>query len=294
MNLRILFYKIRGHFATFFIDFLPDDLYLMYKYAQIIGKPLNIKKPKTFCEKINWLKIHGFKQEYTQMVDKVDAKEFVASKIGIQYIIPTIAIWNSIEDIDWAILPNQFVMKCSHDSGGVVVCTDKKSLDRKSVISKIDKCLKKTFSKYNKEKPYEYVKPRIIVEEYLTDNHGKGDLTDFKFYCFGGNPKYCQVIRNRNTAETIDFYDMQWKHMPFIGLDPKASFGTSSVPMPQKLDEMINICQKLSAGIPFVRVDLYYVMDKVFFGEITFYPNSGFGRFIPTEWNLKLGDLIKL
>lgn len=273
--------------------FLSDELFLKIKFRIRTGKRLNIKRPTTFCEKLQWLKLHNQRPEYTEMVDKVAAKDYVKRKVGTKYIIPTLGVWNSIEEIEWENLPKQFVIKVSSDSGGVVICKDKDNLDIGDAIKKLGKGFGKNYYRKNKEYPYRNVKPRIIAEQLL-DNGTDDDLPDYKFYCFNGSPKYCQVIKDRRSCETIDFYDMDWHLMPFVGLNPKCKNALERTEKPVALKEMIRICEMLSEGIPFVRVDLYLIQQKVYFGELTFFPGTGMGIFSPEDWNVKLGQLIEL
>lgn len=275
---------------------LNDKLYLQLRYFFYVGERLNLKNPQSFTEKIQWLKLYNRKSEYTKMVDKYAAKDYVASIIGYQYVIPTIGIWNHPEEIDWNQLPNQFVLKTTHGggSGGVVICKDKTTFDRQDAINRLMKSMKADIYQSYAEWPYKNVEKRIIAEKYVEPEEGYDELSDYKFYCFNGKPLYCQVIRDRHTCETIDFYDMQWQHQEFVGLNPNLKNGSKIVPKPLKLSTMIEICEKLSNNIPFVRIDLYSIKDKVLFGESTFYPASGFGRFEPKKWNRKLGELIVL
>ena len=271
----------------------PDVLFLKLLFHLRMGYKLNLDNPQTFCEKLQWLKLHNRKPEYTQMVDKYDVKQYVADVIGEKYVIPTIGVWDRVEDIDFDKLPNQFVLKCTHDSGGVVICKDKSQLDINAAKKLLHRGLRKNYYWQTREWPYKNVKRRIIAEEFIKEV-GRQDLSDYKFFCFNGEPHYCQVIRDRYTLETIDFYDMEWNHMPFVGLNPVAKNGLNPVVRPQHLTNMIEICRKLATGIPFSRIDLYVVENKEYFGEITFYPASGFGRFTPQEWDCKLGELINL
>lgn len=272
---------------------LPDRLYLKAFFRLKMGYKLNLNNPQTFGEKLQWLKLYNRKNEYTRMVDKYEVKKYVADIIGEEYIIPTLGVWDRVEDIDFEKLPNQFVLKCTHDSGGIVICRDKSNLDIEVAKAKLKRGLKKNFYARNREWPYKNVVPRIIAEEYI-EIKGHKDLPDYKFYCFNGEPQYCQVIRERSTKETIDFYDMEWNHMPFVGLNPVAQNGNEPVDKPLHLDKMASICRKLAKDIPFSRIDLYVINDKEYFGEITFFPASGMGVFKPSIWNKTLGDLIKL
>lgn len=271
----------------------PDELYLKLLFRLRMGYKLDLDNPQTFCEKLQWLKLHNRKPEYTQMVDKYDAKRYVAGIIGEEYIIPTIGVWDRVEDIDFDKLPNQFVLKCTHDSGGIVICKDKSQLDIAAAKKRLRRGLKKNYYWQNREWPYKNVKRQIIAEEFI-EEVGRQDLSDYKFFCFNGEPRYCQVIRDRNTLETIDFYDMEWNHMPFTGLNPVAKNGLTAVEKPMHLTSMIDICRKLAKDIPFSRIDLYVVNNREYFGEITFYPASGLGCFTPNEWDYTLGELINL
>lgn len=285
--------KITMYTLCMMAPILPDRLYLKAFFRLKMGYKLNLDNPQTFGEKLQWLKIYNRKPEYSKMVDKVGAKEYVANLIGEEYIIPTIGVWNRVEDIDFDKLPNQFVLKCTHDSGGIVICNDKSNLDVNEAKNKLKRGLKKNFYARNREWPYKNVVPRIIAEKFIELENCK-DLPDYKFYCFNGEPKYCQVIRDRSNVQTIDFYDMKWHHMPFVGLNPIAKNGLTPVEKPKRFDEIIDICRKLSSDIPFVRVDLYITNVDIFFGEITFFPASGMGAFEPMEWNYTLGSYIEL
>ena len=284
-----------------FLGFLPDKMYLSLRYRCKMGCWINWKDPKTFTEKLQWLKVNDYKPEYTKMVDKLAAKDYVAQRIGEQYIIPTIGVWDSVEDIDWDSLPNQFVLKTTHGGGGcgVVVCSDKIHFDKAKAIKKLQTSMHSNAGKTYREKPYLNVPRKIIAEKFMAERKAKGnakisDLPDYKFFCFNGEPYYCQVIRDRHTKETIDFYDMEWNHMPFVGLNPVAKNGVEPVAKPVHLEQMKYICRKLSKDIKFSRIDLYVIDDKEYFGEITFYPAAGLGEFTPAYWNDRLGDLINL
>ena len=284
-----------------FLWFLPDKLYLSLIYRCKMGHWINWKNPKTFTEKIQWLKIYDYKPEYTRMVDKLAAKDYVAERIGEEYIIPTLGVWDCVDDIDWDSLPDQFVLKTTHGGGGcgVVVCSDKANFDKEKAIKKLEISMKSNAGKTYREKPYLNVPRKIIAEKFMAVQKPKhndvvADLPDYKFFCFNGEPHYCQVIRDRHSKETIDFYDMEWNHMSFVGLNPVAKNGIEPVAKPIHLETMKDICRKLSKDIKFSRIDLYVINDKEYFGEITFYPAAGFGEFTPADWNERLGELINL
>lgn len=275
------------------ISKMPDSLYLRYQYFKHFGRWLNLKNPKRFTEKIQWLKLNNRNPLYTRLVDKYSVREYVANKIGDQYLIPLIGVWDNPNQIDFDTLPNKFVLKTTHDSGGVFVCKDKTQINPVALRDWLNKRMQLRVFPVTREWPYKNVKPRIICERFLSDGLNE-DLTDYKWYCFNGEPKYCQVIRNRSTDESIDFFDMGWKHQDFIGLTLNTHFSPVAIPQPHNLDNMIRIARNLSMGIPFVRVDLYEVNAKEYFGELTFFPASGFGRFRPEEWDFMIGQFIDI
>lgn len=288
--------RLMNSLLSSFFTWLPDKLYIQLSFRFSMGYWPNLKNPQTFCEKLNWLKLYNRKAEYTQIVDKLAVKDYVANKIGAKYVIPTLGVWDKPENIDWDILPSQFVLKTTHGGGnsGVVICRNRESFNRLSAVKKLNMSLKQDIYKKLKEWPYKNVPRRIIAEKFIEDENSPGDLPDYKFYCFNGEPNYCQVIRDRRTKETIDFYDMQWNHQEFVGLNPIAQNGIIPVEQPKHLDEMERICRILSKKIPFSRIDLYVIDEKVYFGEITLFPASGLGIFTPNRWNEILGEMINL
>lgn len=272
---------------------MSDEKFVKIKFREETGLRLNLGDPQTFNEKLQWLKLYDRNPLYTKMVDKIGAKEYVAEKIGSEYIIPTIGVYDNFDDIDFEKLPDKFVIKCSHDSGGLVVCRDKSKLDVKAAKDKINRCLKKNFYYQSREWPYKNVKPRILIEKYMSDKKQK-ELVDYKFYCFNGEPKYLYVsegLENHETAK-IEFFDMNFKSAPF-SRDDYAIFKIKPK-KPKTFGQMKEIAKKLSKGIPFVRVDLYEINGKIYFGELTFTPCGGYMPFNPKEWDRKLGQLLKL
>lgn len=269
-----------------------DEKYLIYKFECLMRYELNLENPITFNEKLQWLKLYDRNPEYTTMVDKFAVKEYVASKIGEQYLIPTLGVWDSFDNIDFTNLPNQFVLKCTHDSGGIVICRDKSTFDRQSAKKKLSDSLKTNFFWCSREWPYKNVKPRIIAEKYIKDNK-QGELKDYKLMCFNGKVECSFVCEDRykDTGLKVTFYDADWNVMPFERHYPRNSVLCER---PKKYDLMVELAEKLSENIPFVRVDFYEVQGKVYFGEMTFYPGAGFEEFNPPEWDKKLGDWLVL
>lgn len=284
--------SIPKRLKEFLIGIIPDKIFLTLKYYKNLGKFPNWNNPVTFNEKLQWLKLYDRRPIYTQMVDKFEAKKYVANIIGEEYIIPTLGVWEKGEDINFDSLPNQFVLKTTHDSGSIVICKDKNVLDKKSAISTMNKSLKRNFYATTREWPYKNVKPRIIAEQYMVDESGI-ELKDYKFFCFNGEPKILKVDFNRFVKHQANYYDLDWNLLPFIehGYPSDPNF---IIKKPNNLHKMIDIAQKLSQDIPFVRIDFYNINEDIYFGEITFYPYSGVKNFIPKEWNFKIGNLIKL
>ena len=255
-----------------------------------MGKKLNLDNPQTFNEKLQWLKLNDRKPQYTLMVDKYAVKDYVKNKIGEEYIIPTYGVWNNFDEINFEKLPDNFVLKCNHDSGSVIVCKSKKLLDIKKARKKMNRALKRNYYKAYREWPYKNIKPKIFAEKFLED--GNNCLMVYKFLCFNGEAKIIQVIQNDKTAdECINYYDTNWQLLSLKQNYPNA---TNDIKPPQKLQQMIKLSNKLSKGFPFLRVDWYETFGVVKFSEFTFYSDAGFAKFEPEEWDLKLGEMIKL
>ena len=304
-NMKIINKGVAWLCAKHFLNFIDDKAFLKIYYWACVGKPLNINNPVLFSEKIQWLKLHDRNPQYTLLVDKYEAKKYVAHIIGEEHIIPTLGVWTSFDEIDFDTLPNQFVLKCTHDSGGLVICKDKGELDLNEAKSKISKCLKKNFYWSGREWPYKNVKPRIIAEQYMEDSNVRDNaqlsastsgLLDYKFYCFDVEPKFLYVafanIRNGIKKDMLSFFDLNWNTTKFYRKDHEQL--PFKLEKPSKFEEMLDIAKKLSRGIPFVRVDLYLLNGNVYFSELTFHPGGGFGPFYPEEWERKIGDWITL
>lgn len=271
-----------------------DKLYLKLMYCIRTSEWLDLGHPQSFGEKIQWLKLYDRRPEYTMMVDKYAVKAYVAGIIGCEHVIPTLGVWDRPEDIDFESLPQQFVLKTTHGGGGsgVVICKNPENFHKESAIWKLRQSFKQDIYRTLREWPYKNVRKRVIAEAYLTD--GNGILVDYKIYCFNGEPKYCQVMKGRGEGMTVDFYDTEWRRMPFNGFGKHYAHADNDMPMPGNFLEMMEMASRLSEGIPFVRVDCYQAAERVYFGELTFFPASGFGHFEPRKWDGIMGDLIVL
>lgn len=274
------------------VPYVSDETYLRWYFRYKMGYALDLKHPKTFNEKTQVLKLESKKHpEYTKMVDKATAKDYVASIIGEKYIIPTYGIWNSVEEIEWDKLPNQFVVKSTGDSGGVVVCKDKSKLDLEAAKKKLRIRGTRDYCLTNKEFPYQNVPHRYIAEAYMEDESGY-ELKDYKIFCFDGEPKFLFVATGRQQHDTrFDFYDLDFNHLPVLNGHPNADVWPQK---PLNWDEMLEVARKLSKGLIHVRVDLYNVNGKIYFGELTFFHWSGVIPFEPMEWDYKFGEYMKL
>ena len=288
-------YRFLVNSAHGFYDSMPDEEYLRRMFKARMGYELDLDNPKTFNEKLQWLKLHDRKPIYTTMVDKYEAKKYVASIIGEKYIVPILGVWDQFDDIDFDSLPNQFVLKTTHDSGGVVICREKSILDMNSAKQQIMNSLKHNFYYKFREWPYKNVKPRIIAEKYLEDEYGEV-IRDYKVMCFNGTPRLIELHQGRNTAyQTQDFYDLNWNKTSIsnAGL-PNYQVSDTQVDRPETLGEMLELSTILSKNMYHIRVDWYQVRGKVYFGELTFFDGSGFDPFVNLEDDLLLGSWITL
>lgn len=273
------------------LRFLPDKIYLQLYYFPRFKRLCNFKNPVTYNEKLNWLKINDRNPDYVKMVDKYEVKEYVAKLIGDEYIIPTLGVWDSFDDIDFDKLPNQFVLKCTHDSEGLAIVKDKSRFNKAEAKEKIEMAQKFNFYYIGREWPYKSVKPRIIAEAYMED-HVDGELRDYKFFCFDGEPKTMFVASGRSAGATkFDYFDLDFNRLNIKQHYPNTA---GDVRRPDTFDKMIELSRVLSKGMPHVRVDFYEVDGKLYFGELTFYHFSGFMPFEPPEWDKTFGDWIKL
>lgn len=271
---------------------MPDEEFLKRMYRIHFGRELNLENPRSYTEKLQWLKLYDHRPEYTRMVDKYAAKKYVAEKIGQEYVIPLLGVWDRVEDIDFGSLPRQFVLKTTHDSGGIVVCKDKTSLDIPAARRKLRYFLSRNYYDRNREWPYRNVPHRIIAEAYMEDSR-QGELRDYKFFTFGGVPKVLYIAQGRGLGgETVaDFFDMDFNHLPFT-IDHDMAPDCPEKPV--NFQKMKELAGKLSEGTPQLRVDFYEVDGKVYFGEMTFFHCSGMEAFHPEQWDQIFGDWVQL
>ncbi len=274
-------------------NWMPDKQYLRFAYQVHMGNRLDLDNPKTFNEKIQWLKLYDRKQIYTTMVDKQAVKEYVEPLIGKEHIIPTIGLWDKPDEVELSELPDQFVLKCTHDSGSIVICKGKRNFDFYRAKKMLQKHLKKSTYWFGREWPYKNVVPRIIAEPYLEDDTVQ-ELPDYKIHCFNGEPKVILVCKNRYSVGglTEDFFDTKWEHLDVKR--PGLMNAKGMIKCPLELETMLDKSRILAKGLPFIRVDFYIVNHHVFFGELTFFPTSGFQKFIPESFDKQMGDWIDL
>ena len=278
------------------LPFIPDETFLKLMFRLRMNERLDLENPLTFNQKLQWLKLHDRKKIYNVIVDKYEVKNYVSSLIGEKHIVKTYGVYECFDDIDFSALPQRFVIKCTHDSGGIVVCRNINELDMKKAKEKIKRSLQTNFFWTGREWPYKDIKPRILIEEFLQqDSHNdKIGLIDYKFYCFDGKPLFLYIsqgLENHSTAR-IDFLSCNWERMPFSRIDYKHF---EILPTkPKAFEEMERLAKILSKGIPFVRVDFYCIKECIYFSELTLYPGSGYTRFCPDEYDYIVGKQLNL
>ena len=269
-----------------------DNMFIKMCYYLKFKKILDIENPKSFNEKLQWLKLYDRNPEYTKMVDKYEVRKYIAEKIGEEYLIPLLGVWDNPDDIDFDALPDQFVLKCTHNSGlGMCICKDKSKLNIGKVKKDLRKALKENYYLKNREWPYKNVNPRIIAEKYMVDESGV-ELKDYKFFCFNGKPALIQVDFDRFKSHKRNLYTLDWEFV-----DAQIEFPNEKnrvIERPSSINKMIAIASQLSSGFAHVRVDLYSIGNKIYFGELTFFHGSGMENFIPVELDYKLGKMIIL
>lgn len=280
----------RGLAYRGYLNWMSDELYLKYLFFSNMNRKLNFKDLKTYNEKLQWLKIYDHHKKYIDMVDKYEAKVLAEKVIGNEYIIPTLGVWDKFEEIDFNSLPNKFVLKCTHDSGGLVICRDKNNFDIESAKKKINNSLRKNFYYIGREWPYKNVKPRIIAEEFIGYDQQAPD--DFKFFVFNGKIDSIMVCRDRELGKPkFLFYDLEWNRLLYQNNEPPSFYNLKK---PKHFEKMIEIVENLSKDFHQIRIDLYNVDGKIYFGEYTFFNDSGFDRDISYETDLYWGSKINL
>ena len=271
---------------------IPDKIQVSLLYRLRMGKYLDLKNPKSFNEKLQWLKLNDRNPRYIDLVDKYSVRQYIKDTIGEKYLVPLVGVYDNVEDIDFSWLPKQFVLKPTHTSGNVIICKNIQTLDIQAVKKEMKKWLKREYYWYQREWPYKNIKPRIICEELLVDKMQE-DLIDYKILCFNGVPDCLFLCLDRNSQNglKVDFYDLDWKLLPFERHYPRSA---RIINKPDCLEEMLDLSKALSKDIPFVRVDFYVVNNQIKFGELTFYPGSGLEEFTPESYDYLLGRLIDL
>lgn len=275
-----------------YLDKMPDEAFLKLQYyLRTNGKILNLENPILFNEKLQWLKLYDRNPIYHKLVDKYEVKEIVARIIGKEHIIKTIGIWNQFDEIDFQILPQQFVLKCTHDSGSIIICKNKSEFNVEEARKKLEFCRQRDYYRLCREWVYKDLTPKIIAEVYMK-NDEESDLKDYKVFCFSGNPRIIQVDGERFTEHYRNLYTTDWQYID--GYIEYPSNPNKIDAKPKKLNEMLKLATKLSQGMPFVRVDFYIVNDKIYFGELTFSHGAGYEEIFPKEFEIKLGNWIKV
>lgn len=276
--------------ATPLKKIMPDKFVIKNLYRTRIGKKLNLKNPTTFNEKLQWLKLYNRNPEYSKIVDKVTFKDYIKEKLGEGYTVQTLGVWEKFDDIDFDKLPDKFVLKCNHDSGGLIICKDKSKLDIKAAKEKIERCMKRNYFWVSREWPYKNVKPCILAEEYLDLPEG---LVEYKVLSFNGEAKVIDVCMGvaHTMNRTNTFFDRSWSRLPIQTLLPNEK---GDIEAPEELPKMLELADKLSQGIPQVRVDFYVYNGRIYIGEMTFFHNTGMCKINPDEWDYKLGEYIDL
>lgn len=276
-----------------YFKMLTDKSFIQKYYFKHIGQEVDLINPIEYSEKLQWLKLNWYDSYAIKCADKYEVRSIISQKVGSKYLNELYAVYNSVDEIDISKLPKSFVLKATHSSGYNFVCENKNLVDWQMKFKELKKWLNHNYFWETREWVYKDIKPRIICEKYLSESEEVTSLTDYKIYCFNGEPMYCQVIRDRGSGGTIDFFDKEWNHMEFTGLQ-RLPHSSEKIEKPKKYKEMLEISKTLSKDFPFVRVDFYYVNEEIFFGELTFFPRSGFGTFDPPEWNARIGNLLQL
>lgn len=274
---------------------INDEDFLRRKFRICMGKELDLENPKTFNEKLQWLKLYNRRSEYTMLVDKFLVRDYIREKLGEAYLIPLLGAWDDPDEIDFESLPDRFVLKCNHNSGvGMYICRDKSQMDVEKVKKELRRGLAQDYYLTGREWPYKDVPRKIICEKFMSDEPGASDFTDYKFFCFDGKVDSVMVCLERSSGNTkFYFFDQKWelKRLNIRGKNAPEGF---TIPKPACMDDMFRIAAELSEGHPFVRVDLYQSNGQIYFGELTFFPDSGLDTNLLPETDDYFGSLIQL
>ena len=270
------------------LRFIPTKPYLKIVYKIKAGKKLNLKNPVTFCDKQNWLKVNDIHPEYTQLVDKIGVRDYIKENFGEEYLFPIYGAWENFDAIDFESLPEKFVLKCNHDSGSVKVITDKSKINKAELKEFFDTRLKMNSYVFGREYPYKDVKPLIYAEKYMVLD-GESDINDYKFFCFNGKPEIMFIATDRSSDVKFDFFDMDFNHLDIVNIHEQSGI---EIQKPKMFEQMKEFAAKLSQGMKFVRIDLYEIGGKIYFGEFTFFHGGGFWPMYPEKWEYDLGRLI--
>ena len=272
-------------------SFMSNRMFLKKMFKLHLGYKLDLSNPKTFNAKLQWLKLYDCQPEYTTMVDKYAVKKLIAERIGAEYVVPLLGVWDSAEQIDFASLPNSFVLKTNHDSKGVLICKDKELLDIKTTRSFLKKQLSSNGFWFGREWPYKNVQRKIIAEELLQNESG-AEVKDYKVWCFNGEPKFVEVDYDRYVGHKLNVYDLDWNFVDFYMTSHNDA--NVKIPKPNNLDEIVELSKKLAKNETFVRIDFYSIGDQIYVGELTFYPGGGCIDFHPDQYDYILGDMLEL
>lgn len=289
----------RRHFVAAIVSrlscLIPNDaLYLKILYRLEFKRKLDLNNPITYSEKLQWLKLYYHNPIHTIMADKYAVKQYVKNLVGEKYVIPTLFVWDCVEDIEWEKLPQQFVLKTTHDGGnfGVIICKDKSKLDISSVEKRLRRSLNRNTFMLGREWPYKNIKPQIVAEKYIEDTT-QGELRDYKFFCFDGVVKAMLIASGRQSHGDvcIDYFDRDFNWLPIRKSHKNAEIHPQQ---PQLLTQMIALAETMSKSIPHVRVDLYEANGNIFFGEFTFFSSGGLTPFRPEEYDYQFGEWLTL
>lgn len=283
--------KIRAFVKQTFYSLLPEKKHLDIKFLKVFGRHIDWENPKSFNEKLQWLKVYNKNPQHTMLVDKYEVREYIKKIIGEEYLIPVIAVYDKVSDIDFDALPDSFVLKCTHGSACNIICSDKSKLDVKAAKKKLKKWMKINYYYLSREWPYKNVKPRIVCEKFMKDDT-TNDLKDYKFFCFEGKVHFSFVASDRHTDEVkFNFFDSEWNDLPVENDHPRVE---NKIKKPVNYEKMIELAEQLSKDELFLRVDFYEINGRIYFGELTYYHGGGFLAFKPEEYDYKFGELIDI